>query len=114
MNTGWKDVPELTPSQVKQLIDTGEPLTLIDVREPREWNASNLGRYGAQLIPLAQLPARLQEIPRDARIVVYCRTGARSDRAVRFMMAQGFDDVSNLVGGINAWAEDVDPDLMPY
>ena len=105
------EVPGLTVEQLKQRIDTGEPLVLIDCREPYEWNSANLEPYGARLIPMGDIPDRLDEIDRDAEVVVYCRTGNRSGGVTRYMIANGFDNVRNLEGGITAWAERIDPDL---
>jgi sulfur-carrier protein adenylyltransferase/sulfurtransferase len=84
------------------------------VREPVEWNLSNLGEFGARQIPLQELPQRLGEIEADANIIVYCRSGARSEMAARFMLGNGFERVTNLAGGINAWAHDVDPTMRTY
>ena len=105
---------ELDVLELKDLLDRGENVTLIDVREPYEWDIGNLGPQGAKLIPLKQLPQRLNEIDRSADIVVYCRTGNRSGRAAEFMRDQGFERVRNLVGGILAWSDDVDPSIPKY
>ena len=84
-----------------------ETTTLVDVREPVEWNAGHL--RDAIHIPLQQLPRRLDEIPRDRDVVVYCRSGGRSARAVDLMRQHGFTRVKNLAGGLHKWATDVDP-----
>lgn len=105
------DVPELTPVQLKQRLETGEPLVLIDVREVYEWEMGNLGPQGAQLIPLGELPERMSEFDREADIVLYCRSGNRSAGAARYLRAQGFENVWNLRDGILGWAEEVDPSL---
>lgn len=95
---------EITPDALaRQLAST----TLVDVREPAEWNAGHLP--GAIHIPLQQLPQRLGEIPRDRDVVVYCRSGGRSARAVDLLRQHGFSRVRNLVGGLRRWARDVDP-----
>lgn len=107
-------VPEITPDQLKQRLDTGEPLVLIDVRERHEWEISNLEAHGALLIPLGDLPDRLDEIDADADIVVYCRTGNRSGGAVRWLRARGYQNVWNLSGGINDWAIRIDPEMPTY
>lgn len=113
MNRGIP-VPVYSPAQLKQLLDTGETVLLIDVREPAEWNISNLGEFGARMIPLQELPQRLDEIEADANIVVYCRSGSRSEMAARFMLGNGFERVTNLAGGINAWAREIDPSMPTY
>ena len=108
------DVPELVPGELKQRLDRGDRLQLIDVREPFEWEIANLERHGARLIPLGDLPERMTELDPQGEIVVYCRTGSRSKGAVRYLLAHGFVRVHNLSGGINAWAEEVDPELPTY
>lgn len=74
---------------------------LLDVREEAEAAAENMG--ADLLIPLAQLPARMTEVPRDRPVVVHCKAGGRSARAVAFLLANGYDNVCNLTGGIEAW-----------
>ena len=108
------EIQELTPSQLKQRLDAGEPMILIDVREPYEWSIGNLEPHGARLIPLAELPERMADLDTDVDIVVYCRTGARSEAAARHLRVNGFASVYNLRGGINAWAREVDPRLAVY
>ena len=99
-------VPEIEPSEVKQLMDAGEPFVLVDVREPHEWEICNLG---GQLIPLSQLPSRVHELSSADEIVVMCRSGMRSARAVDFLRQAGFRKVKNLRGGILGWSNQVDP-----
>jgi adenylyltransferase/sulfurtransferase len=108
------ELPELTPEQLKQRIETGEPLTIIDVREPYEWDISNLAPHGAKLIPLGELADRLDELDPEDEIVIYCRSGSRSGGATRHLKARGFSSVWNLKGGINAWSRVVDPSLPEY
>jgi sulfur-carrier protein adenylyltransferase/sulfurtransferase len=107
-------VQEMTVTELKQRLDRGDPLVLVDVREPFEWDIANLSAHGARLIPLDQVLNRRDEIDRDAEVVVYCRSGARSAGAVRQLRTHGFDRIWNLKGGINAWAEQVDPALPTY
>jgi len=108
------DPTELTVTELKELIDRGEKVTLIDVREPYEWNIGNLEPQGATLIPLGQLAGRFGEIDANADVVVYCRTGARSGRAADYLRDQGFNRVRNLEGGIRAWSEEIDPSIPKY
>ena len=108
------DIPELTPEQLKQRLETGEPLTLLDVREPFEWDVANLAPQGARLVPLGELPDCMDQLDRDADIVLYCRTGGRSKGAARHLRAHGFARVWNLKGGITAWANQLDPDMPTY
>jgi len=110
-------IPEIGAAELRDRLDAGEPITLIDVREPHEWDIANLGDRGARLIPLGELPGRLSELAelKDAgEIVVHCRTGARSARALALLRQAGFQRVLNLRGGIHAWADEVDPTLPKY
>jgi len=84
---------------------------LLDVREPWEWSVSNLAEQGARLVPLGELEERVAEIPRDRPVVVYCKSGGRSERAARALRQHGFRDVTNLEGGIVAWARALAPDM---
>jgi adenylyltransferase/sulfurtransferase len=88
-----------------------DPPLLVDVREGWEWDAGNLGPRGAVHVPLAELPTRLQELPRDRRLVVVCSVGARSAGAASYLRERGFEGAVNLEGGLEAWAEQVDPTL---
>jgi molybdopterin/thiamine biosynthesis adenylyltransferase/rhodanese-related sulfurtransferase len=105
------DIPEVTPLELAERLKTETELTLIDVREPYEWNIARLP--GAQLIPLGQLPAALSTIDSSREIVVYCRSGMRSADATRQLRAAGFR-ASNLAGGILRWSDDVDPSIQKY
>ncbi len=108
------DSTELSVNELKELVDRGEPVTLIDVREPYEWSIGNLEPEGAKLIPLGELATRVGEIDAKSDVVVYCRTGARSARAADFLRDQGFANVRNLEGGIRAWSEEIDPSIPKY
>jgi adenylyltransferase/sulfurtransferase len=108
------DVPEITASQLKLRIDRGDDLVLIDVREPHEWDICNLETIGARLLPLNSLPEHMSELSSAQDIVLHCRTGARSAKAVRQLHDAGFRRLWNLKGGILAWSEDVDPEVARY
>jgi rhodanese-related sulfurtransferase len=108
------DVPEITPTELRQRLDRGDRLTIIDVREPHEWEIGNLGAHGARLIPLGEVPDRLGEIDPEEEIVLQCRSGARSGRALQFLQARGYDRLWNLKGGILAWSDEVDPAMPKY
>jgi len=92
-------------------LEASDPIFLLDVREDWEWSVGNLADRGARLVPLGQLESRLAEVPRDRPIVVYCKSGQRSERAARLLMERGYSDVVNLEGGLVAWAELVASDL---
>jgi adenylyltransferase/sulfurtransferase len=103
---------EIEPTELSELLQNGKKPKLIDVREPHELNISRI--EGAQLIPLGQLAARLSELDSADELIVFCRTGSRSARAVELMVSAGFRKAKNLKGGINAWSREVDPSLPVY
>lgn len=90
------------------------PPFLLDVREAWEWDISNLAPQGAVLIPMGDVGARLDEIPRDRQIIVHCRTGVRSGDIASQLWRAGYRDVLNMEGGINDWARQIDPGLRIY
>jgi molybdopterin/thiamine biosynthesis adenylyltransferase/rhodanese-related sulfurtransferase len=104
-------VDEVGAASVLEQLASDRPPYLLDVREPWEWAVSNLSARGARLIPLGELDERMGEIPRDRSVVVYCRTGQRSLQAALQMTEAGFGHVSNLRGGMVAWAREVEPGL---
>jgi adenylyltransferase/sulfurtransferase len=97
---------------VAQKLRSGAQIELVDVREPVEQQVSQLP--GARLIPYGELASRLDELDRQEDIVLFCRTGVRSGRALQTLLAAGFRKVKNLRGGINAWSDEVDPTVMKY
>ena len=99
MATTDENVPEVGPEDARTLLDAGA--ALLDVREVDEWQAGHAP--DAQFIPLGEIESRTNELSTDRRIVAVCRAGGRSERATRFLRAQGFD-VVNLTGGMRAWA----------
>ena len=94
------------------LLDRGDNFRLIDVREQYEWDICRIP--GAKLIPLGQLPARLSELDSADEIVLQCKSGARSARALKLLQEAGFGKLANVEGGIAAWAEQVDPSVPKY
>jgi molybdopterin/thiamine biosynthesis adenylyltransferase/rhodanese-related sulfurtransferase/molybdopterin converting factor small subunit len=105
--------PEVTPEELRrQMGEKGTDLILIDVREPHEWEIAHID--GARLIPLGQLPERLAELDGHADIVTHCHHGARSMKALEILKGAGFGKVRSLAGGIDAWAERVEPGLARY
>jgi adenylyltransferase/sulfurtransferase len=105
---------EVTVTELKARFDRGESMTLIDVREPHEWQICNLAAYGATLIPLGQFASRMQELDSAEEIVVHCKMGGRSAEAYGMLKQAGFTNIKNLKGGILAWADEVDPALPKY
>jgi rhodanese-related sulfurtransferase len=93
---------DITVEELKQRLDAGEEFNFLDVREEYEYEEDNLG---ALLIPVGELPDRLEEIEgwKDQEVVVHCRSGARSGRAKAFLESQGFTNVRNVLGGILAY-----------
>jgi molybdopterin/thiamine biosynthesis adenylyltransferase/rhodanese-related sulfurtransferase len=103
---------DIEARQLAEKLYHGEPIHLLDVREPHELEISHL--EGADLIPLGQLAARLSELDSADEMVVFCKSGTRSARALELLASAGFRKVKNLKGGINAWAQEVDPSLPIY
>jgi rhodanese-related sulfurtransferase len=93
---------DITIEELKERLDKGEALNLIDVREEYEFDEFNIG---AKLIPLGELPERLEEIEawKDQEILIHCRSGARSGRAKEYLESEGFSNVRNVLGGMLAW-----------
>jgi sulfur-carrier protein adenylyltransferase/sulfurtransferase len=103
---------EISPSELIMQIKAGGNILLIDVREPNELAVSSI--EGALNIPLGEIPDRLAELDKGQEIVLFCRTGSRSSKAVEILLNAGFKKVKNMRGGINAWARDIDPRLPLY
>ena len=101
----------ITPKELKLKIDQGESPVLIDVREENE---RALCHIGGTLIPLAQIPARSAEVPRQGEVVIYCRSGGRSGKAIEFLESQGYTNLTNLVGGVLRWSDEVDASVQKY
>jgi molybdopterin/thiamine biosynthesis adenylyltransferase/rhodanese-related sulfurtransferase len=104
-------IPEMQVEELKRRLDAGENLFVLDVREPHEYQICNIG---AHLIPLGDLPKRVNELDSSREIVAHCRSGVRSAKAVGFLQQAGFKKVHNLAGGILAWADRVDPKMPKY
>ena len=105
-------IPEITPVELKKKMDAHEPFVLIDVREPHEYQICRIP--GSKLIPLGEVPKRMNELDSADEIVVYCRSGMRSAKAVDLLMKSGFGKIHNLKGGILAWSDQVDPSVPKY
>jgi adenylyltransferase/sulfurtransferase len=110
--TNAESEDDITATQLKQRLDAGDPLMLLDVREPHEWDIAHLD--GATLIPVSQVLSRAGELSTADEIVVYCKAGTRSARAVNELRSIGFRKLHNLRGGINAWSDEVDSSVAKY
>ena len=104
-------VPEITVEDLKRKLDAHQNILVLDVREPHEYQICNLGGH---LIPLGDLPKRLSELEPGRETVVHCRSGVRSAKAVFQLQRAGFSNVTNLQGGILAWADRIDPTMPKY
>ena len=105
------NIGDMTPEELKQRLDAGDDLFVLDVREPHEYQICNIGGY---LIPLGDLPKRVHEMDSSKEIVAHCRSGVRSGKAADFLRQAGFKKVHNLAGGILAWADRVDTSMPKY
>ncbi|WP_428100831.1 rhodanese-like domain-containing protein [Candidatus Rariloculus sp.] len=108
-------VPELTPTEFRERwpdADAARAPILLDVREPEELAIAAVS--DVVHIPMGQIPARLAELDRDKPIVCMCHGGVRSLRVAEFLSAHGFEHVFNLSGGIDAWSQQIDPDIPRY
>ncbi len=106
------DGAEITVQELKQRLDRREQLFVLDVRNPEEYQICRLP--GTVLIPLPQLPQRFGELDKNREIVVHCKSGMRSMKAIQFLRTHGFTKLKNLKGGIVAWSEQVDPSVPKY
>jgi adenylyltransferase/sulfurtransferase len=105
-------IPEMSPHELKRRMDSGEPFELIDVREPFEYEIARID--GAKLIPLGEITERLDELSGEQPIVVHCHSGKRSAQAAQLLQQRGFANVYNLEGGIDAWSDQIDPNVPKY
>ena len=107
-------VEEMDVEELRRRLASDDAPALLDVREPYEWEISNLGGYGATLVPLGRLHEAIGRLDPREELVVYCRTGHRSAIAVEQLRSAGFGSARNLKGGINEWARRIDPSLPTY
>jgi sulfur-carrier protein adenylyltransferase/sulfurtransferase len=105
------DIPAISVEELKEKLDAKADVFVLDVREPHEYQICNLKGY---LIPVGDIPKRVSELDSSREIVAYCKVGGRSAKAVNFLRRAGFARVYNLTGGINAWAERIDPKMPKY
>ncbi len=105
-------VRELTVREIKTLLDSGEEVLLVDIREPNE---RDLTHIGGLFFPLMTLADHVNEIPRDKKVILYCRSGRRSYNAVAELQERfGFTNLYNMAGGLLAWSDEIDPSIPRY
>jgi sulfur-carrier protein adenylyltransferase/sulfurtransferase len=106
-------VEEITAVELKKKLDDGDDFQLIDVRQPDEYAFAKI--EGAKLIPLGEIPSRMSELDPNKEVILHCKMGGRSARAIEFLQANGYTGpLKNLRGGITAWSNDVDPKIPKY
>jgi rhodanese-related sulfurtransferase len=110
--TDGKTMKEVTVTELKELMDSGADFQLIDVREPHEYDICNLD---GELIPQGEIPHNIDKIDRTKKVILQCRSGARSGNMVVWLEKHhGFQNLYNLKGGILAWAREIDPTMPTY
>ena len=103
---------EITVKQLKRLLDGRIHVNLVDVREPHEYDFCHIS--GSRLIPVGEIPSRVNEFNPDEEYIFYCHVAERSAWAVNFLRQLGFKKVKNLLGGVDAWAIEIDPTMPRY
>lgn len=111
-NSNQMNPEEITVKDLKKRLDAKEDFDLIDVREMHEWQIAKIP--GAKLIPMGELPNRLSELDPNREILLQCKSGGRSGRVLEFLKQKGYKKVKNVVGGITAWANEIDPKMPKY
>jgi rhodanese-related sulfurtransferase len=105
-------IQNLSPHEVKRLLDTEKNVKLIDVREKWEYEYATI--EGAENIPLSVFVHSVNKIDNNNKIILYCHHGSRSYQACSYLVRNGFNDVTNMDGGIDAWADQVEPSMQRY
>jgi adenylyltransferase/sulfurtransferase len=103
---------EISAQELKRVLDTGRPITLLDVREPHEWDIARIER--ARLTPLSKFDSYISELKPDDEIYLYCYKGKRSMTALKKLQERGFTRLKSLAGGIDRWSQEVDPRVPRY
>jgi adenylyltransferase/sulfurtransferase len=113
--TDSTDISEITPTELKARFDEGDVPVLVDVREHFERDIADLPEHGQLRIPTGEFMQRMAEIDRDEEVVLYCRSGSRSEWAAKLLQQKGHvGEVLNLRGGVLGWRQEVDPSLRAY
>ena len=105
-------IHEISVKELKTKLDAGEPIVLLDVREPDE--VAFVAMSGSTHIPMGEIPGRLHELDPDNEIVVYCHHGVRSLHVANFLVQHDFEKVASLAGGIDVWAIEIEPGMARY
>ena len=106
-------IEEIVAVKIKKKLDDGDDFQLIDVRQPDEYAFAKI--EGAKLIPLGEIPSRVGELDPNKEVILHCKMGGRSARAIEFLRASGYTGpLKNLRGGITAWSNEVDPKIPKY
>jgi len=103
---------EISAPELKRILDTGQPITLLDVREPHEWDIARIAK--ARLTPLSSFETFIPELKPDEEIYLYCYKGKRSMTALQKLQERGFKRLKSLAGGIDRWSQEVDPSVPRY
>jgi len=103
---------EISPRELKERLDRGENILLVDVREPHEYAICQI--EGAKLIPMGSVPANLQKLDTDEDVVCYCHHGMRSLDVANWLHAQGIKSAKSMAGGIDRWSIEIDPTVPRY
>ena len=112
VQSGFESETEIDVVALKTRLDRGDKFQFIDVREPHEFQIAKIP--GATLIPMNDVPKRIGELDEDVETLLFCRSGVRSGKVADFLRAQGFKSVKNILGGILAWSDKIDPSVPKY
>lgn len=112
--TDFQDVEEITPTELNERLEAGDTPLLVDVREHFERDIADLPDHGQLRIPTGEFMSRMSEIDRNREVVLYCRSGGRSEWAAKLLLSKGYERVLNLTGGVLGWRREVDPSLRAY
>ena len=102
----------ISPTELKTRLDAGDPTVVLDVRESWEYDTCHID--GSQACPMSEFREHMDGLDRDAYTVVLCHHGMRSQQVAEFLDRSGFPNIANLEGGIDAWAQEVDPEMARY
>ena len=105
-------IQEISVKAVKKLQDQEESFLLLDIRD--QWERELVKIEDSEFMPMDTVPLHFSELNRSIKIVIYCHTGMRSSAVTSYLMNQGFENVMNMAGGINAWALEIDPSMLTY